>query len=662
MRSAPPDKLNRPRRHALRGGGRFAVAIVSLALRAVVADEPVVYEVSFESAVHHEATIQATFAGLDRGPLELRMSRSSPGRYALHEFAKNVYALRATDGAGRPLEVFRRDPHGWRVAGHDGTVKVTYTLFGRRVDGTYTAVDETHAHLNAPATYVWARGLEKRPVVVRFRVPPGRRWRAATQLPRGEDEWTFRAPDLAYLMDSPVELSDFTLRSWELSSGGMTATIRLAVHHDGTEKEVDLYAELAKAVVHEAVAIFGELPAFDHGEYTFIADYLPRASGDGMEHRNSTIITSTRTLESGALENLGTLAHEFLHAWNVERLRPRSLEPFDFERANPSGELWFAEGFTSYYTDLTLRRARLLSLERYAERIGSAVDTVVNSPGRRYFSAVGMSLQAPFFDGAESVEPTNRRNTYISYYTYGEAVALGLDLTLRTRPGKPGLDDYMRALWKAHGRDEIPYTPGDLERILADVAGSREFAASFFARYVRGREVVDYTSLLARAGLLLRDTHEGKATLGRTRLRFEASGVVVASVPLVGSPLRAAGLAEGDRIVAIDERQIVRSEDLESVLEGHGPGDAVAVRFVRRGKPRESRITFTPQPRLEIVPFEHTGREVPEDVRAFRDSWLGPRAAERYRLPAKECPTCRREWPFEHEFCPFDGEELGLPR
>lgn len=152
--------------------------IVMLALQGPA--DTVRYDVAFPQAVHHEARVTVTFPARGRDTLEVWMSRSSPGRYALHEFAKNVYDVSATDGRGRPLAVTWRDPYRWFVAGHDGTVVFRYTLFGDRADGTYAQVDPTHAHLNAPASFAWAKGLERRPVRIRFEVPEGSGWRAAT--------------------------------------------------------------------------------------------------------------------------------------------------------------------------------------------------------------------------------------------------------------------------------------------------------------------------------------------------------------------------------------------------------------------------------------------------------------------------------------------------
>ena len=607
------------------------IVVVGLGLLAPLpaaagAQVPVTYEVRFPNAVHHEAEITVTFADVPAGALEVRMSRSSPGRYALHEFAKNVYAVSAEDGSGRALKITRPDPYGWTVAGHDGTVRFRYTLFADRADGTYSAIDATHAHLNMPATFAWARGLEERPIRITFHPPAGSGWKAATQLVPTDQPMTFTAPNLQYFLDSPTELSDFALREWTIASGGRTQTIRLAVHHAGTDADVDRYAEMARKVVAEQIAVFGEAPTFDYGTYTFIADYLPYASGDGMEHRNSTILTSSGSLAANAAGLLGTLSHEFFHAWNMERLRSRMLEPFDFERANMSDELWFGEGFTSYYDDLTIKRAGLMDLDEYARSIGAVLNAVINSPGRRYHSPVEMSRLAPFVDAAVSLDPTNRANTFLSYYTWGTAIGLGLDLTLRTRFRGITLDDYMRALWQRHGKPEVPYTLADLERALAELIGDAAFAADFFDRYIRGRDVPDYEALLARAGLLLRKANPGRPTLGQAQIRYDGGQAHLVSGTLVGTPLYEAGLDRGDRIISLAGRPVRSDDDVNAVLSAHTPGDAVEIRYEQRGREVTATLRLAEDPRLEVVTFERAGRPVSAEIRRFREAWLGSKA------------------------------------
>ena len=602
------------------------LGLLALLPAAAGAQAPVTYEVRFPNAVHHEAEITVTFADVPAGALEVRMSRSSPGRYALHEFAKNVYSVSAEDGSGRALEITRPDPYGWTVAGHDGTVRFRYTLFADRADGTYSAIDATHAHLNMPATFVWARGLEERPIRITFHPPAGSGWKAATQLVPTDQPMTFTAPNLQYFLDSPTELSDFTLREWTIASAGRTQTIRLAVHHAGTDADVDRYTGMAQKVVAEQIAVFGEAPAFDYGTYTFIADYLPYASGDGMEHRNSTILTSSSSIAANAAGLLGTLSHEFFHVWNMERLRSRMLEPFDFERANMSDELWFGEGFTSYYDDLTIKRAGLMDLDQYARSIGGVLNAVINAPGRRYHSPVEMSRQAPFVDAAVSVDPTNRANTFLSYYTWGPAIGLGLDLTLRTRFRGITLDDYMRALWERHGKPEIPYTMADLERVLAEVTGDAAFAADFFDRYIRGRDVPDYEALLAHAGLLLRKANPGRPTLGQAQIRYDGGQAHLVSGTLVGTPLYEAGLDRGDRIIALAGRPVRSDDDVNAVLAAHSPGDVVEIRYEQRGREVTATLRLAEDPRLEVVTFERAGRPVSAEIRRFREAWLGSKA------------------------------------
>ena len=375
---------------------------------------PIQYQLSFPQPEHRWMQVEVLFPEVGTAPLAVRMSRSSPGRYALHEFAKNVYDVHAFDGAGNELTITRPDAHQWDVRGHDGTVRFVYKVFGDRVDGTYLGIDSTHAHINMPAALVWARGLEGRPAQVWFERPTGSMWQVATQLYPSDDPLVFTAPNLQYLLDSPAEFSSFSLRTFTVadpSRVGRGSTFRLAVHHEGSEAQLDSFAVDVETIVRESVAIFGEFPEYEPGTYTFIADYLPYASGDGMEHRNSTVLTSSGSLENQRRGLLSTVAHELFHGWNVERIRPQALEPFDFERANVSGELWLGEGFTSYYDDLIMARAGLANLSETVASVSRAINAVQHSPARRLRSVVEMSRLAPFTDAARSVDRTNWGNT-----------------------------------------------------------------------------------------------------------------------------------------------------------------------------------------------------------------------------------------------------------
>ncbi|MBY0300959.1 MULTISPECIES: M61 family metallopeptidase [Sphingomonas] len=591
-------------------------------------DAPVRYDISFPDAAHHQARIVATWRGVPAGPLRVQMSRSSPGRYALHEFAKNVYAVSATDGAGRALPLTRTDPYGWSVAGHDGTVRITYTLYGDRGDGTYAQIDTTHAHLNMPATILWATGYDDRPIDLTF-TPAAPDWTVATQLATTNTPGRYRAANLQYLMDSPTELSRHDVREWQVGDGADRYTIRLAVHHPGTPADVDRFAEQVKALIPQHRALFGEWPRFDHGSYTFIADYMPQASGDGMEHRNSTIVTGTAPLDGSNAAQLGTVAHEFVHAWNVERLRPAELEPFDFTRANPTPSLWFAEGFTQYYGPLLIRRAGLSTTDAWLADMSQTLDYVVNAPARQLAGPMEMSLRAPFADAATSIDPVSP-NVFLSYYPYGAVVALALDLSLRRQFPKLTLDDYMRLLWRTHGRTEKPYVTADLRSALAQLTGDAAFAHRFFAQTVEGHALPDMAPLLAQAGLLLRPAHPARGWIGTRAANATPAGeVVLAAAPPPGSPLYGAGADKGDRIVALGTTPLATVADWDAALARLAPGSDVAVRFVPRdGRERQATLRVRPDPTLEVVRAEAAGIPLTAGQRRFRNAWLGGPSAD----------------------------------
>ena len=612
---------------------RLAIAVLFAlgTIAAPAAQTAIAYRLSFSERVHHLMDVEITIADVPAGPLELRMSRSSPGRYAVHDFAKNVFDVRITDTAGLPLTVSRPNPHQWNVSGHSGQVRVQYRIFGDRVDGTYLAVDSTHAHINMPAALMWARGLERRPVIVRFEQPPGASWRVATQLFPAGDPFTYSAPNLQYLIDSPTEFSAFTLRTFTATDQGRTPVFRVAVHHAGSDADVDAFTRGVEEIVREARYVFGEYPAFEGNTYTFIADYLPWANGDGMEHRNSTILTSARSLRDSRLDLLDTVSHEFFHAWNIERIRPASLEPFNLEDANISGELWFGEGFTNYYGPLVMRRAGLYTDAEFAIEMGNAIDRVANAPGRQFRSAVEVSQHAAFWDAATSVDPTNFDNTFVSYYTWGQAIALGLDLALRDRSdSRITLDDFMRSMWTGFGTSagrsaglvERPFTISDLKSTLASVSGDAAFANDFFARYIEGRDVVDYATLLSRAGFVLRRSAAGRASAGTFPLQDAARGARVADLVPPGSPAYAAGLERGDIIVSVGGTRVMRADDVDRAITARKPGDMLAVVFERRGQPVTATLRLVEDPRVELVPAEQTGQSLSDAQRRFRSSWL----------------------------------------
>lgn len=595
-----------------------------------LAQAPVSYRLILSDPQHRVMTVEATFPDLPPGPVALRMSRSSPGRYALHEFAKNVFDVRITNGAGAPLVATRPNPHEWDVTGHDGTVTVTYRVFGDRIDGTYLAIDETHAHVNMPAALLWARGLDLRAVRVTFEAPAAPTWRVATQLQPTDEPRTFTAPNLQYLMDSPAELSAYGLRTFTVGDGARTSTFRIAAHHQGTDADLDRFARDIEAIVREERAVFGELPRYDFGTYTFLFDYLPWANGDGMEHRNSTVITARGSIGTAAerQDRLGAVAHEFFHGWNVERIRPQGMEPFAFDEANTSGLLWLAEGFTNYYDALVLGRTGLEPLGDMLASFARAVDAMRRSPGLQIHTVEEMSRLAPLVDAARLVDRANWENTYLSYYTAGAAVGLALDLSLREHTaGRVTLDDFMRAMWRTHGAPggtrigyvDRPYSIDDARARLTEVS-DRAFADDFFRRYIQGHEVADYTRLLARAGILVRPRRPGSTWIGDLRLDGRrVTGPVVANWPAY-----AAGLMQDDELVSVAGRDVGSADDLAAALSSHAAGERVPLTFTRRdGNTATTTVTLGEDPTIALVPIESSGGILTAAQAEFRRAWLG---------------------------------------
>jgi predicted metalloprotease with PDZ domain len=565
---------------------------------------PVEYRISFENRAHREAEVEITYRDLGPGPLELRMSRTSPGRYALHEFAKNVYDVRIEGRDGSSVDVHRPDPHQWTVSEHGGEVHVRYTLYADRADGTYSQVDRTHAHLNAPATFMFARQTFQRPVVLDVELPDGAGWEVATQLHPTDVPTRFTAADHAYFMDSPLEIADLAWREWTVPGPEGPQTVRVAMHHLGTDAELDRYAADAEAITHELAAVFGAWPRFDGGTYTFLACYTPWSSGDGMEHRNSTVLSSSGSLASSSTGLLGTLAHEFVHTWSIERIRPASLEPFDFEAANMSRELWFGEGFTSYLDDVALVRAGVIDGEAFLGRMAGLASNVVEARGRRFFSPIEMSMQAPFVDAATSVDPQNRTNTFYSYYSWGAAIGLGLDLTLRANHGT-SLEALMAEMWRRHGDPERPYEVEDIEAALAAITDPA-FATDFFDRYVRGRDVPDYEALFREVGVTLVPA-SSDARLTGAGLTPEPGGLLVSSNTLIDDPLYRAGVDRGDRIVEIDGAAAT-PERLSSLI-GRGGGTSAELVIAGRGGPRTATVTLDRAPGFVASPSTNADGE-----------------------------------------------------
>ena len=590
----------------------FFVSFFIAVTQSAFGQPSVSYHMDLENIHHHEVRITAEFTDIRMDTLIIRMPNTSPGRYAEHNFVKNVYSEQAFNRNGKKIQLERISPYAWKLPVEAGFAQFSYTLYGNHADGTYTGVDARKLHLNMPATFVYGVGLDEIPVHLVINLKDKTSWSVATQLVKMDDS-TFSAPNYYYFFDSPTMVGDIDWRSWKVDS----QTIEVAMMHEGTESELDAYVEWIKRIVNEQKNVYGELPEFDYGRYTFLISYNPWVYGDGMEHRNSTICTSSGSLANNAEQLIGTVSHEFFHAWNIERIRPKSLEPFDFDHPNLTGALWFGEGFTSYYDNLTLVRAKIKSPETYLSQLTYTMNYVVNSPGRSIRNPIEMSYNAPFVDAATANDATNYPNTFVSYYSYGAVLGLGLDLLLRTRYEGLTLDDYMKYIWQTYGKPENPYTIDDLERALATVTKDTAFAHSFFARYVYQSDLPDFERLLAQFGISMESTNPGGVDI--SNIKLDNSGTVISPV-LKNSSLYEAGVETGDQLLSINGEKIASIEDLSRISGTLEVGQRYEVEFRQLGHTVSSTLVAQADPSFRLIYLPDTS--ISKQVRKRRDSWL----------------------------------------
>jgi predicted metalloprotease with PDZ domain len=592
-----------------------------LLILAALQAQKISYSVSFPNITHHEAQISLTVSGISQKQKTavFRMSRSSPGRYATHEFGKNVYDVKAFGKNNKALAVLRTDGDVYEVKNQDGYIRLEYTLYANHPDGTYAGIDANSIHFNMPAAFMWIKGYDKTPIEIRFNIPAKKNWSIATQLKPTNDPAGFTAPGLQYFMDSPTKIGTLTWKEWTLTNpSGKTYKVRFAFEGNSSDSLLTAFTNKVKRITEQSKAVYGEVPDFDFGTYTFIASINPWVRGDGMEHRNSTVISIPANFD-GNDELLDVFAHEFFHCWNVERIRPKTLEPFNFEKSNMSNELWFAEGFTQYYGDLLTERAGCMSEENYFRVMTLLINTKTNTQGAKRFSPVEVSRHAVFVDAGVAIDKSNYVNMYTSYYPYGAAIALALDLELRSRFNNLTLDNYMAAVWKKFGKTEIPYTVEGLQNVLAQVTGNKEFASTFFSKYINGHEPLDYGPLLEKAGLLLKKANEGKAWVGNVQWREGNNALIIASNTVNGTPLYNAGLDVDDQVISLAGKPLKKQADLMEVLKAHKPGDKLDIEYDHRGNKTSTKIVLGENPAFTVVPAEKADNE----AIVFRKKLLG---------------------------------------
>jgi len=484
------------------------------------------YVLSMPRPESHLFEVRVDVEGLrGAGHVDFQMPRWSPGRYAVYDFAKNVQEAKFAPPCGPPVDcglgrvlygADRLDTQTWRVKTekHWRSVTFFYKVYADDLSGTFSQLDERHASFNGGSVFAYVAGHKQDAVTLRVEAPPG--WKVFNGYTTREGQTEFSFPNYDTMIDAPTEVGrGFTVETFEVAG----RPHRVLVHSFGEEggRRAELVRQIEK-VVRAQVALMGEP---DYEQYTFLFHFDPTARrGDGMEHLNSTQIVETGPLSENSVFNdaLGTASHEFFHVWNVKRLRPQGLGPWDFTRPVETRGLWIAEGFTNYYGKLALRRAGLWDDARLLASYGMTVTGVENAPGSRLMSAVESSLLAPFLDRSTHEQRTNLPNVSVSYYPKGETLALALDLLIRGRTrGRASLDDVMRRAYDEFylkSPNDSYYLKGrayaveEFERLASQTAGID--LSDFFARHAHGVEQPPYEEALAGVGLrLLRPSGAG---------------------------------------------------------------------------------------------------------------------------------------------------------
>jgi predicted metalloprotease with PDZ domain len=571
----------------------------------------------------HLVTVEISAGKTSGDFLDFVIPAWAPGRYAVYDFAKNVQDFETEGAQGQSLPWTNLDKQTWRVdvrqAG--GSVKARYRVFVNDLSGSFSQFDSTHANLNGPSIFMYVAGHKPDPITLSVDAP--RDWQLISGFSDDTSLRTFRAPNYDRLVDTPMEACAETKLAHFQERG---KTFRLAVHSYGEEVlDLSKLHEGLQKIVHAEMAL---MPAPDFEHYTFIFHFAPAIPmGDGMEHLNSTEIIIRGTLSSGLAEALETAAHEFFHVWNVKRLRPVALGPFDYTREVYTPSLWLAEGVTTYVSYLVLLRSRLWTRDQFLARLSDEIRALEEEPGRTLMSAESSSFHAWFYDRAPQMQETNFANSTISYYNKGALLGMLLDLEIQARTqGAKSLLDVLSQLY--HEFYEAPqatyYGPGrgyeeqDVLEAVNQVGGS-DFT-TFFDNYVRGTVPLPYNRELGAAGLALRVSVPAASppSTGITGVP-DNLGIRIEAVRPGGAADRA-GLGRDDLLVAVDDQSLA-TEDLDTRLRAYLPGASVPFTVDRQGRREIINVTLDPP-----VPSSYTIQDLPgatpQEV-AIRNRWLG---------------------------------------
>lgn len=557
--------------------------------------DPIRYTLRFPAPHTHYVDVEAVYPTGGKPQVELFMAVWTPGSYLVREYERHVEAVAAKGPDGRARAVVKTRKNRWRVdTGGAASLTVSYRVYGREMTVRNNWIEAGFAMINGAPTFLTLADDYHRPHEVRIELAQGWKTSATALMPIAGAANAYRAEDFDQLVDSPIILGNPVIESFDVDG---------KAHHLVLEGDPSFYdakraAADAEKIVRAAKGVWGQYP---YPHYFFLD--LVTESGGGLEHKNSAMLMSSRyatRTRRAYVGWLGLVAHEYFHNWNVKRLRPIELGPFDYEHEVYTKGLWIAEGFTDYYGNLLVIRAGLSSPAEYLDDLSGQIEAVQTTPGR-LLQPVGMASYDTWIKQYRPDE--NTANTSINYYSKGAVVAFLLDAKIRRATnGTKSLDDAMRLAYERYAGAK-GYTLEQFYQTMSEVAGTD--LKPWFATVVDTAEELDYSDALEWYGLRFRpvDTASARAWLGFAS-RNDSGRLMVTQVRR-GTPAYDAGINVDDEVLAIDDVR-VRADGLAARLDQYRPGDKISVLVARRDRLTTLPVTLGAEPgrtwRLEMAP------------------------------------------------------------
>ncbi|SDX56700.1 M61 family metallopeptidase [Hymenobacter psychrophilus] len=595
---------------------RLAVAALGVLLGhaapAALAAPTLRYTLAMPAPQTHYFEVEMNLDGFNKAYTDVKMPVWAPGSYLIREFERNVEDFGATAGS-QPLRTEKVDKNTWRVYHPKArTFAVRYKVYAYELSVRTSFIDASHGYVNGTSVFMYP--AENKQLPSQLEVKPAAGWsQVSTSLKPAGGTFTYRSSNYDELADSPIEIGNQKI--YTFNANGTPHTV--AMYGDPIVDEQRLTRDMQR-VCEEAHKVVDRNPL---DRYLFIVHNIDRGTG-GLEHLFSTTLSVSRNAyasEAGWKGFLGLVSHEYFHLWNVKRIRPVALGPFDYDKENYTRMLWLSEGGTEYFSNLIMQRAGFLSPDQYLGDLSNGINRVENTPGNKVQSAADASFDA----WIKQYRPNeNSGNTAISYYDKGEVILATLDLmVINATKGQKRLDDVMQYLYDQYylkqGRG---FTDQEYQDAVAKVAGQR--FDEFFTKHVYGTEMLPYEQALAYAGLRLSvvPTPATDIDLG-ARISPANGRQTVAGVVRDGSAWQG-GLNVGDEILSLDGVRV--TDDLNKLLAGRPVGSSVKVLVTREGRVQELNFPLLASP-VSRYRIERQPNPTAEQQRVF-DKWLPVRS------------------------------------